>query len=299
MTSNEAQQAQDVVLGMFFASSHPVTVLFDSGASHSFITSSFVAKHNLPIANMKHTILVSSPRGEMRTKLICQAISISIRWVDFPSNLILLDSKGIDIILGMDWLSKYDGVIQCTKKAVRLTKKDETTVMFVATVQADQASMLSHMKVTALEEILVVQEYPNVFLEELPDVPPNHDIEFLIELLPGTPPISKRPYRMPVNELVELKKQLAELPGKGFIRPSSSPWGPPVLFVEKDGTQQMCVDYRSLNEVTIKNKYPLLRIEDLFDQMKGASVFSKIDLRSGYHQLRIWESDIPKTAFRT
>jgi hypothetical protein len=299
MTSDEAQQAQDVVLGMFFASSHPVTVLFDSGAAHSFITSSFVAKHNLPIANMKHTILVSSPRGEMRTKLICQAISISIRWVDFPSNLILLDSKGIDIILGMDWLSKYDGVIQCTKKAVRLTKKDETTVIFVATVQADQASMLSHMKVTALEEILVVQEYPNVFLEELPDVPPNHDIEFLIELLPGTPPISKRPYRMPVNELVELKKQLAELPGKGFICPSSSPWGATVLFVEKDGTQQMCVDYRSLNEVTIKNKYPLLRIEDLYDQMKGASVFSKIDLRSGYHQLRIWESDIPKTAFRT
>jgi hypothetical protein len=105
---------------------------------------------------------------------------------------------------------------------------------------------------------------------------------------------------MPVNELVELKKQIAELQSKGFIRPISSPWGAPVLFVEKkDGTQQMCVDYRSLNEVTIKNKYPLSRIEDLFDQMKGASVFLKIDLRSGYHQLKIWESDIPKTAFHT
>jgi hypothetical protein len=105
---------------------------------------------------------------------------------------------------------------------------------------------------------------------------------------------------MPVNELVELKKQIAELQSKGFIRPSSSPWGAPVLFVEKkDRTQQMCVDYRSLNEVTIKNKYPLPRIEDLFDQMKGASVFSKIDLRSGYHQLKIRESDVPKTTFRT
>jgi hypothetical protein len=181
-----------------------------------------------------------------------------------------------------------------------LTKKDVTTSEFVAAVQADQASMLSQMKVTSLEEILVVQEYPDVFPEELLDMPPESDIEFLIELLPRTTPISKRPYRMPVNELVELKKQLAELQATGSIRPSSSPCGSPVLFVEKkDGTQWMCVDYRSLNEVTIKNKYPLPRIEDLFDQMKGTSVFSKIDLRSGYHQLKIWESDIPKTAFCT
>jgi hypothetical protein len=123
MTSDEAQQAQVVVLGMFLASSHPTTILFNSGASHSFITSSFIAKDNLSIANMKPTMLVSSPGGEMRTKHISPAISISMRRVDFPSNLILLDSKGIDIILGMDWLSKYDGVIQCAKNAVRLTKK--------------------------------------------------------------------------------------------------------------------------------------------------------------------------------
>jgi hypothetical protein len=114
----------------------------------------------------------------------------------------------------MDWLSKYDGVIQCAKKAVRLTKKDGTIVKFVAAVQAGQASMLSQMKVAALEEILVVQEYPGVFPEELLGMPPDHDIEFLIELLPGTLPISMRPYRMPINELVELKKQLAELQAK-------------------------------------------------------------------------------------
>jgi hypothetical protein len=131
-------------------------------------------------------------------------------------------------------------------------------------------------------------------------MPLDHNIEFLIELLPGTPPISKRPYRMPINELVELKKQIAELHAKGFIQPSSSPWGAPVLFVEKkDRTQRMCVDYRSLNEVTIKNKYPLLWIEDLFDQMKGASMFSKIDLRSRYHQLKIRESDILRTCPRS
>jgi hypothetical protein len=132
MTSDEAQQAQDVVLGMFLTSSHPAIVLFDSGASHAFISSSFVVKHNLPIATMKHTMLVSSPEGEMRTKHICPTVSITVRGVNFPSNLILLDSKGIDIIHGMDWLSKYDRVIQCARKVVRLTKKDRATVEFVA-----------------------------------------------------------------------------------------------------------------------------------------------------------------------
>jgi hypothetical protein len=300
MTSEEAQQAPDVVLGMFLASSHPTTILFDSRASHSFISSSFVAKHSMPIAAMKHTMLVSSPGGEIRTKHICPAFSIFVRGVDFPSNLILLDSKGIDIILGMDWLRKYDRVIQCTREAVKLTKKDRTSVEFVAMVQSGPDGKLNQIKGIALEDIRVVQDYLDVFPEELPGMLLDRDIEFLIELLPGTPPISKRPYRMLVNELVEFKKQISELHAKGFIRPSSSPWGAPVLFVEKkDGTQQMCVDCRSLNEITIKNKYPLLRIEDLFDQMKGASVFSKIDLRLGYHQLKIWESDIPKTAFRT
>jgi hypothetical protein len=137
-----------------------------------------------------------------------------------------------------------------------------------------------------------------VFPDDLPGMPPDRDIEFSIELLPGTTPISKRPYRMNVKDLAGLKKQIEELLSKGFIRPSSSPWGVPTLFVDKkDGSRRMCVDYRSLNEVTIKNKYPLPRIEDLFDQMRGAKVFSKIDLRSGYHQLKIRMEDIPKTAF--
>jgi hypothetical protein len=193
MTSVEAQQAPDVVLGMFLASSHPATILFNSGASHSFVSLSFVAKHSLPIATMKHTMLVSSPGGEMRTKHICPAVSITIRGVDFPSNLILLESKGIDIILGMDWLCKYDGVIQCTRKAVKLTKKDGTSVEFVALVQSGLDSKLNQIKAIALEDIRVVQDYPNIFPEEFPGMPPDHNIEFLIELLPGTPPISKRP----------------------------------------------------------------------------------------------------------
>ena len=131
-------------------------------------------------------------------------------------------------------------------------------------------------------------------------MPPDRDIEFLIELLPGTGPISKRPYRMLAKDLEEIKKQIKELLDKGYIRPSSSPWGSPVLLVEKkDGSLRMVVDYRALNEVTIKNKYPLSMINVLFDQFHGAKVFSKIDLRSGYHQLKIREKDIPKTAFTT
>jgi len=146
----------------------------------------------------------------------------------------------------------------------------------------------------------VVDDFLDVFPDDLPGMPPDRDIEFIIDLLPGTKPIAKRPYRMGVDELEELKKQLKELQDKGFIRPSSSPWGAPVIFVDKkDGTQRMCVDYMSLNEVTIKNKYLLPRIDDLFDQLRGACVFSKIDLRSGYHQLKIRRSDIPKTAFTT
>jgi hypothetical protein len=218
MTSDEAQQAQDVVLVIFLANSHPAIVLFDSGASHSFISSSFVAKHNLPIAAMKHTMLVSSPGGKMRTKHICPAISINIRGEDFLSNLILLDSKGIDIIHGMDWLRKYDRIIKCARRSVRLTKMDGTTVEFVAAMQSNQGSILNQTKVKALEENIVVQEYPNVFPEDLSGMPPDHDIEFLIELLPGTPPVSKMPYRMPVNELVELKKKISELQATGFIR---------------------------------------------------------------------------------
>jgi hypothetical protein len=134
----------------------------------------------------------------------------------------------------------------------------------------------------------VVNEFPYAFPEEFPGMPPNRDIEFVIELKPGTSPIYKTPYRMATPELAELKECIKELLEKGFIRPSSSPWRAPLIFIpKKDGTQRLCVDYHALNEVTVKNKYPLLRSDDLFDQLCGACVFSKIDLRSGYHQLKI------------
>jgi hypothetical protein len=158
---------------------------------------------------------------------------------------------------------------------------------------------LHHDRVTRRKNSSVC-EYPDVFPDELPGMPPDRDIEFAIELQPGTAPISKRPYRMPPAKLAELKKQLQELLDKGFIRPSTSPWGCPALFVKKkDESLRLCVDYRPLNAVTIKNKYPLPRIDVLFDQLVGAKVFSKIDLRSSYHQIKIRASDIPKTTFST
>ncbi|WVZ59152.1 hypothetical protein U9M48_009344 [Paspalum notatum var. saurae] len=206
---------------------------------------------------------------------------------------------GIDVILGMDWLSQHGGVIRCSDNTVHLTSPDGTQVSCHAK-GATRDPLNFNMEAKALEEIPVVCEYPDVFPEELPGMPPDRDVEFIIDLFPGTAPIAKRPYRMAPAELAELKEQLRELQQKGFIRPSSSPWGAPVLFVtKKDGSMRMCIDYRSLNEVTIKNKYPLPRIDDLFDQLRGAKYFSKIDLRSGYHQLKIREEDIQKTAFVT
>jgi hypothetical protein len=149
-------------------------------------------------------------------------------------------------------------------------------------------------------DVRVVREYPDVFPDDLTELPPVREVDFAIELRPGVEPISIAPYRMAPAELAELKKQLQELLEKGFIRPSVSPWGAPVLFVKKkDGSLRLCIDYRKLNQATVKNKYPLPRIEDLFDQLSKARVFSKIDLRSGYHQLRIKPEDISKTAFRT
>ncbi|GKD59071.1 putative reverse transcriptase domain-containing protein, partial [Tanacetum coccineum] len=151
-----------------------------------------------------------------------------------------------------------------------------------------------------LEDVLVIQDFPEVFPDELPGIPPPRKVEFHIDLIPGAAPVARAPYHLALSKMKELSKQLQELLEKGFIRPSSSPWGALVLFMKKkDGSFQMCIDYRELNKLTIKNRYPLPRIDDLFDQLQGSSVYSKIDLRSSYHQLRIREEDIRITAFRT
>jgi hypothetical protein len=172
-------------------------------------------------------------------------------------------------------------------------------ILHLPTISRIKAS-LHHVVERRLEDIHIVREFPDVFPNDLPGMPPERAIEFNIELQPGTAPISKTPYKMSQEELVELKIQLKDLLDKGFIRPSSSPWGCPALFIsKKDKGLRLCVDYRPLNVVTIKNKYPLPHIDILLDQLVGAQVFSKIDLCSGYHQIKICDEDIPKTAFST
>jgi hypothetical protein len=168
--------------------------------------------------------------------------------------LIILESSGINLILGIDYLIKYDGIISCAKRMATLTSLQGEKIEVNVSMPAEAEAMINQLEDKSLESIRIVCEHLDVFLEELPGMPPDRDIEFSIELLPGTAPISKTPYRMDVKDLVKLKKQIEELLEKGFIRPSSSPWGAPVLFVnKKDGSRRMFVDYRSLNEVTIKN----------------------------------------------
>ncbi|GKE36495.1 putative reverse transcriptase domain-containing protein [Tanacetum coccineum] len=151
-----------------------------------------------------------------------------------------------------------------------------------------------------LEDVPIVRDFPKVFLEDLPGIPPARQVEFQIDLVPGAAPVARAPYRLAPSEMKELSDQLQKLSNKGFIRPSSSPWGAPVLFVKKkDGSFRMCIDYQELNKLTVKNRSPLPRIDNVFYQLQGSSVYSKIDLRSGYHQLRVIEEYIPKTAFRT
>ncbi|KAJ0521711.1 putative nucleotidyltransferase, Ribonuclease H [Helianthus annuus] len=227
-----------------------------------------------------------------------------------------------DVVIGMDWLSRHQTEIIYKEKTVRIPRSDKeplvicgdksgAVVGIISFLQAQKCLRKGHTAILTLvsdtsvgekkiEDIPIVHDFPEVFPEELPGLPPHHQVEFQIELAPRAAPVARAPHRLAPSELEELFMQLQELLEKGFIHPSSSPWGAPVLFMKKkDGTFRMCIDYRELNKVTMKNRYPLPRIDDLFDQLQGSSFYSKIDLRSGYHQLRVREEDVSKTAFRT
>ncbi|GJV36651.1 putative reverse transcriptase domain-containing protein [Tanacetum coccineum] len=239
----------------------------------------------------------------------------------FDIDLMPIELGTFDVIIGMDWLVERDAVIVCGKKEVHVPYKNKTLVVkgdsgasrlkVISCIKArkyiERGSQLFLAQVTEkepskkqLQDVPVIRNFPEVFPDDLPGLPPSRQVEFRIELVPGAAPVARAPYRLAPSELKELSDQLKELLEKGFIRPSSSPWGAPVLFVKKkDGSFRMCIDYRELNKLTVKNRYPLPRIDDLFDQLQGSSIYSKIDLRSGYHQLRIREEDIPITAFRT
>ncbi|KAL5546420.1 hypothetical protein UlMin_006107 [Ulmus minor] len=299
-------------------------VLIDSGATHSFISTVFADSLHRSKDTIRQTFRTVLPSGEiMLSSYWLRAVPVVVSEREMSVDLVVLDMIDYDVILGMDFLSKYGATIDCKAKVVSFQPPGEEQFTFCGDKYSKQKMFVSAMKArkwldsgctgylaavvdttkkarVELNEVPVVKEFVDVFPEELPGLPPDREVTFEIEVLPGTAPISKAPYRMAPAELKELQTQLQELLEKGFIRPSHSPWGAPVLFVKKkDGTLRMCIDYRGLNKVTIKNKYPLPRIDDLFDQLKGAVVFSKIDLRSGYHQLRIKESDIPKSTFHT
>ncbi|GKD39464.1 hypothetical protein Tco_1259671 [Tanacetum coccineum] len=215
-----------------------------------------------------------------------------------------------DVIIDMDWLVNYHAVIVCDEKIVWFPYEDEVLIVqgdrggkgeksklsiisctktqkyikrgcliFLAQVMKKETEDKSKEK--RLEDVLTVRDFPEVFPEDLSGLPPTQQVEFQIDLVPSAAPVARAPYRLAPSELQELSTQLQELSDKGFIRPSSSPWGAPILFVKKkDGSFRMCIDYRELNKLTMKNRYPLSRIDDLFDQLQGSSVYSKIDFET-------------------
>nr|GEZ76934.1 putative reverse transcriptase domain-containing protein [Tanacetum cinerariifolium] len=217
----------------------------------------------------------------------------TLNFLNHPFNIDLMPVElgSFDIIIGMDWLKKYDVVIVCDEKLVRIPYGEETLIFC-----GDESNNSRESRLTIIS-CLKAQEY---MAKDFPGLPPARLVEFQIDLILGAAPMARAPYRLAPSEMKELSEQLQELSEKGFIRPSSSPWGASVLFIKKkDGSFRMCIDYRELNKLTVKNRYPLPRIDDLFNQLQGSNIYSKIDLRSGYHQLRVREQDIPKMAFRT
>ncbi|XP_057248893.1 uncharacterized protein LOC125498681 [Beta vulgaris subsp. vulgaris] len=318
MNQTEANTNGNVVTDTFSIHSMSVYVLFDSGASHSFVSEPLVKK--LGLENSKTCdVDISIPSGVIITcNNLYPDVPIMCGSTTLVANLIAFPLHDFDVILGMDWLSRHKAKIDCEKQKVSVvgpsgvhefyrgsSLKIISALTLKSYLRKGCPMYLCHVHDTSkeeprIEDVRIANEFVDVFPDDIPGMPPRRDVEFSVDLMPGTGPISKPPYRMAPAEMKELKAQLEELLDKGYIRPSVSPWGAPVLFVKKkDGSLRLCIDYRELNNVIVKNKYPLPRIDDLFDQLVGAGVFSKIDMRSGYHQLRIAENDIPKTAFRT
>ncbi|XP_065854728.1 uncharacterized protein [Euphorbia lathyris] len=323
LTQQDAQASNAVVTGTISVCSFDARVLIDPGATHSFVSPCFSMKFGVPPTMLDCPLSVATPIGDvLDINLAFKNCLVKVGERELLADLVLLEMLDFDVLLGMDWLASYHPSLNCYSKLVTFKIPGEIEFQF----QGDR-SMAPHSLISAiaarrllykncegflayvkdtqtkgvdLENVDVVNEFADVFPEDLAGLPPERVIDFCVDLAPETRPISMPPYRMAPAELKELKEQLQDLLDKGFIRPSVSPWGAPVLFMKKkDGSMRLCIDYRQLNKVTIRNKYPLPRIDDLFDQLQGAKYFSKIDLRSGYHQLRVKNVDIPKTAFRT
>ena len=323
MRACEDQDAPEVIDGVFSLYDIEMHALIDPGSSHSYVCMEHVFDKVLTMEKLSYDMHVTSPLGHnVSMNSVYKNCPIVIQVRAFLADLITLLFREFDLILGMDWLTKHRAIVDCGQKTIVLRCPNQSEVIIQGIRSSLMSNVISAMQArrfirkryeaflalildskigqVELEKIPIVREFPDVFPEELPGIPPEREVDLSIEIVPGTAPVSMAPYRMAPVELKELKVQLQELLDKGFVRPSVSPWGDPVLFVKKkDGTLRMCIDYRQINKVTVKNKYPMPRIEDLFDQLKGAGVFSKIDLRSRYYQLRVKEVDVPKTTFRT
>jgi hypothetical protein len=287
-TMSDIPERASVLTGTFFINDIPVKILFDSGATHSFISENLLGKLGLRVSHTKSAYKIITPGGNISSHIVTFGVPLKLGSKIIQSNLITIKLEGMDVIMGIDRMTQHKVALDISDRVVEINSPTvgHTTLYLPFKDGTDSCAYVTI--ITPLDEIPVVCEYPDVFPNELPSMPLDRDVEFVIELQPGTTPSSKQPYRMPPKELAELKTQLQELLDKGCIRPSSSPWGCPALFVKKkDGSLRLCVDYRPLNVVTIKNKYPLSRIDVLFDQLARARVFSKIDLRSGYHQIKI------------
>nr|GFA88196.1 putative reverse transcriptase domain-containing protein [Tanacetum cinerariifolium] len=337
----------NVVTGTFLLNNRYASILFDTGADRSFVSTTFSTQINTTPSTLDHCYDVELADGRIiGFNTILRSCTLNLLNHPFNIDLMPVELGSFDAIISMDWLAKYQPIIVCAKKIVRVPWENETLIIHGDGSNRGNATRLSIISCTKtennqgnatrlsiiscsktekyvkkgfpiflahittkevedkskekrLEDVLIVRDFPEVFPKDLSGLPPIRPVEFQIDLVPVAP-VARAPYRLAPSEMKELAEQLKELSDKGFIRPNSSPWGAPVMFIKKkDGSFRMCIDYRELNKLTVKNRYPLPRIDDLFDQLQWSSVYSKIDLRSGYHQLKVREEDILKIASRT
>ncbi|GJT90832.1 putative reverse transcriptase domain-containing protein [Tanacetum coccineum] len=304
-----ANPDNNVVTGAFQEGLSKIEERKQPGADRSFVSTAFSSQIVITPTALDHDYNVELADGRIvGLNTIILGCTLNFLNHTFNIDLMPIELGSFDKIIGMDWLAKYHAVIICAEKIVRIPFRDETLIVrgdgssnkhetrlnIISCTKAQEYLtkgchiFLANITVTKdeekskekrLEDVPVVQKFPKVFPEDLPGIPPTRQVEFRIDLVPGATPIARAPYRLAPSEMKELAEQLQELTDKGFIRPSSSPWGAPVLFVnKKDRSFRMCIDYRELNKLTVKNRYPLPRIDDLFDQLQGSSIYSKIDL---------------------
>ncbi|GJY54147.1 putative reverse transcriptase domain-containing protein [Tanacetum coccineum] len=279
--AEEARQDSNIVTGTFTLNNHFSTTLFDSGAGYSFVSTTFIPLLGLEPSDLDFRYEIEIASGQLvEINKVIKGCKLEIEGHVFDIDLIPFRHGSFNVIIGMDWLSNYKAEIICHKKVVRIPLPDGKVLRVVGERPEEKARLLMSAKASdkKQEEIVVVRDFPEVFLDDLSGLPPIHEIEFRIKLIPGATPVAKSPYRLAPSELKELSGKLKELQDKGFIRPSSPPWGAPILLVKKkDGSFRMCIDYRELNRLTVKNRYPLPRIDDLFDQLQGLTRYGHFE----------------------